>query len=406
MPPFNFLNLVPRVDELMRGRTAPFAPPTPPPTNQPLTPRNPVNLPPTLALAPTAPTTPSGQAELPAMKMTPMSRDFTAALPPAPAKMAVPDIAAAPDVAARPPGSDKIEIPKTYNRFWEGLKSAGMGALMAARESNGNPWAMLGGAATGGVAGLARPGDAYNTLKYEAVTRPYEQREALEQYEQMKRANDIMLGGARTQTEIARQKELGARSEIQRQESLRKEQADKLNAEILRNKDKREQERLQYDKSKPLAMGPNGIYLQESGKVVEGTPKAQRQPTPTEQRALRNDEAEANAVRDAEADPEWGLRAMTPEQRGMLSTGRKMVPQRDGSNQIVTGPDGKPVMMEVPLSPGEQAALQGLLQKAKADEVQRRKQYYQREGIGKQKTTTRIVSDPSISKYKGIIPGF
>jgi hypothetical protein len=177
------------------------------------------------------------------------------------------DEAGQPWTAARPGVPDQLDIPETRSKWWDTLKGIGYGAMIGARNSGGNPWGMLGGAAAGGIGTFKAPSNA-DALQYEAITKPREQADALEQYQRDKIENELALGRERASAETARGENYKVRAETEKQREARlaKEAAEKLTMD---------RERLEYDKGKPLAIGTHGLYLPTDGRIVEGTPRPQ-----------------------------------------------------------------------------------------------------------------------------------
>lgn len=172
-----------------------------------------------------------------------------------------------PWTAARPGVPDQLDIPETRSKWWDTLKGIGYGAMIGARNSGGNPWGMLGGAAAGGIGTFKAPSNS-DLLRYEAIEKPREQALALEQYQRDKIENELALGRERASAETARGENYKVRAETEKQREARlaREAAEKL---------KMDRERLDYDKGKPLAIGPHGLYLPTDGRIVEGTPRQQ-----------------------------------------------------------------------------------------------------------------------------------
>lgn len=171
-------------------------------------------------------------------------------------------LATRPDAPAAP-----LEVPKARSKFWDTLKGIGYGAMIGAARNPQNPYAWLGGAAAGGIGTFKAPSNV-DTLQYEAITRPREQADALEQYQRDKMGNDIALGREKTVSEIEDRATKRATTEVARQREERL-------AQIEREKLELDKERLKLEKNKGQSIGAGGLYLPENQKVIPGTPRPQ-----------------------------------------------------------------------------------------------------------------------------------
>lgn len=130
----------------------------------------------------------------------------------------------------------------------------------------------------------------------------------------------------------------------------------------------------------PINQNTRSVYDPATGAFKDvpgfaaGNPRAA---TPGERRLQINDDAKAKARRDAQADPEWGLRYLTADERRMMATGKKVVPKRDASNRVELDANGQPLTIEVPLTPAEQKDLNTRLMTAKDKEIEQRASYHQ-----------------------------
>lgn len=172
-----------------------------------------------------------------------------------------------PWTAARPGSADQLEVPQTRSKWWDVLRGVGFGAMIGAQRNPNNPWAMLGGAAAGGIGTFKAPSNS-DLLQYEAITKPREQADALEMYQRDKMGNDIALGREKTRTEIEDRATKKASDEIARQREQRL-------ADIERQKLELDRERLELEKNKPSSIGTGGLYLPEQDRVIPGTPRPQ-----------------------------------------------------------------------------------------------------------------------------------
>lgn len=160
-------------------------------------------------------------------------------------------------LAARPAVPGQMEIPKTRSKFWDTLKGVGYGAMIGAQRNPNNPWAMLGGAAAGGIGTFKAPSNA-DLLHYEAITKPREQADALEQYQRDKMANDIALGREKTQTEREDRatRKVATETAKQREERLAKEAQERLALTQEREK------RMSNDSQARVQLGKERLDLQ------------------------------------------------------------------------------------------------------------------------------------------------
>ncbi len=186
---------------------------------------------------------------------------------PEPPMLKAPTSADGQPLATRPTVTGQMEIPKTRSKFWDTLKGIGYGAMIGAQRNPNNPWAMLGGAAAGGIGTFKAPSNA-DLLQYEAIDKPREQALALEQYQRDKMANDIALGREKTQTEVEDRTTKRASAEIARQREERL-------VEIEREKLRLDQERFKLEKGKGQSIGAGGLYLPDQQKVIPGTQRPQ-----------------------------------------------------------------------------------------------------------------------------------
>ena len=164
-------------------------------------------------------------------------------------------LAARPDAPAAP-----LEVPKARSKFWDTLKGIGYGAMLGASKTGGNPWGLLGGAAAGGIGTFKAPSNV-DTLQYEAITRPREQADALEQYQRDKMGNDIALGKEKAQTEREDRetRRVAAETNKQREERLAKEAQARLDLQ---------KQQFEYQKTKPIAARPVQVQLPDGRTVV------------------------------------------------------------------------------------------------------------------------------------------
>lgn len=164
-------------------------------------------------------------------------------------------------IASRPPSpSDKLDVPQARSKFWDVLKSAGYGAMIGAQRNPNNPWAMVGGAAAGGIGAFKAP-SSVDTLRYEAVERPREDAELLRQYQQDKMAGELALGREKVQSERTERetRKVAAETAKQREDRLAKEAQERL--ELQRKQ-------LEYQQTRPLAARPTQVQTPDGRTIV------------------------------------------------------------------------------------------------------------------------------------------
>lgn len=134
----------------------------------------------------------------------------------------------------------------------------------------------------------------------------------------------------------------------------------------------------------PVTLDVNGVPTVVDGRTGKPLGRAyikpvnERSATPGERRLQVNDSAKAKALRDAQADPEWGLRYLPAEERDMLAKNMKLTQATDPqTGHPAYDEKGQPVMVKKPLTPAERNAILQRLEAAKKAEVEQRAAYYQ-----------------------------